>query len=535
MKKTIFHISLLSAAVIAALLVFSDKAFHMDDTLFIWTARQILERPWDFYGFSANWDGTIAPATEIIKNPPLAAYYLALAGYSLGFTEKALHTAFIIPALLAVLGTYALARRLASMPFAAALAAFAAPAFLVSATTLMCDVMMLAFWVWAVFFWIKGVDEGEGAHLVLGAALIALASLTKYFGVSLIPLLAAYSVLRGRKGFAPLLYLLIPAAVLGAYHLYTAYMYGSGLLLDASEYAARIGGESPADLYEKAFIGLAFAGGSIIIALFFLPSIWGLKAAIPGVLLAIAAAFFAYKKGELGFVTFFEPAFGWGYLTELSVFAATGIGIVSLVLYDLARNRDPESVLLGLWVLGTLAFTVHVNWTINARSILPMAPAAAILLIRAAGNAGTVRVFIPIALSFAVSFLVAWADFSLANSAKNAAKTISERYSRDGRLWFQGHWGFQHYMEAAGAKAIDWKDGMVMPGDIIAFPFNNTGLKLMKEEKIMLAEEMKYAPSPYVSTMTLGPGAGFYASEWGPMPFMLFPPHEERYWVVYAR
>ena len=535
MKKTIFHIVILSAIVAGALLVFVDKAVHMDDTLFIWTARQIIERPWDFYGFSANWDGKAAQAVEIIKNPPLAAYYLAAAGYFYGFTERALHMAFIIPAVFAVLGTYALSRRFTSMPLAAALAAFATPAFLVSATTLMCDVMMLAFWVWAVFFWVKGVDEGRGAYLLAGALFIALASLTKYFGVSLIPLLAAWSILRGKKGLKSLLYLLIPLVVLGAYQLYTGYIYGTGLLLDASAYSTRIGAESTADLYEKAFIGLAFAGGSIIIALFFLPAIWGLRAIIPGLMIASGAAFYAYKKGELGFVAFFGPGFGWGYMAELSVCAATGAAIILLVLYDLAKKRDAESILLALWVLGTLAFTVHVNWTINARSILPMAPAVGILLVRAAGNAGTARLLVPLALSFAVSFLVAWGDYSLAGSARDAAKHISGKYSGEGRLWFQGHWGFQYYMEAAGAKAIDWKESRVMPGDTIAFPFNNTGLRLMKEESITVAEELEYAPSALVSTMTLGPGAGFYASEWGPMPFMLFPPNDERYWVVYAR
>ncbi len=535
MKKTLLHIAILTAAVAAGLFVFIDKAVHMDDTLFIWTARQILERPWDFYGFSANWDGKTALAVEIIKNPPLAAYYLAAAGYFYGFTERALHAAFIIPAVFAVLGTYALARRFTSMPFLAALAAFATPAFLVSSTTLMCDVMMLAFWVWAVFLWVKGVDEGKGAYLIAAAVFVILASLTKYFGMSLIPLLAAWSVFRGKKGLGSLAFLLIPIAALGAYQLYTGYMYGAGLLLDASSYAARIGSEGTADIFEKAFMGLAFTGGVVIIALFFLPSIWGLWAIIPGVMVTSVAAYFAYELGVLGSVRLFDPGFGWGYIAELSLLAAAGAGIIFLVVYDIVKNREAESLLLALWVLGTLAFTVHFNWTINARSILPMAPAVAMLIARAAGSAGTTTLVIPLALSFGVSFLVAWGDMNLANSARDAAGYISGKYSGQGRLWFQGHWGFQYYMEAAGAKAIDWKESRVMPGDAIAFPFNNTGLRLMNEESVILAEELKYTPDALLSTMTLGPGAGFYASEWGPMPFMLFPPNEERYWVVYAK
>lgn len=157
----IAHLLILVFVTVAVLLPFIDKAVHIDDTLFIWTARQIIERPWDFYGFQGNWQGTLATAPEMIKNPPMSAFYMALVARFAGFSEKALHIAFIFPAFLAVWGSYALARRICSMPLLAALLALATPAFLVSSTTLMCDVVMLAFWVWAVFFWVKGVEDGS--------------------------------------------------------------------------------------------------------------------------------------------------------------------------------------------------------------------------------------------------------------------------------------------------------------------------------------------------------------------------------------
>lgn len=54
----------------------------------------------------------------------------------------------------------------------------------------------------------------------------------------------------------------------------------------------------------------------------------------------------------------------------------------------------------------------------------------------------------------------------------------------------------------------------------------------MPEDKFAVVEDLRYTPSTIVSTMTLGPGAGFYASEWGPLPFMLFPSREERYQLM---
>jgi 4-amino-4-deoxy-L-arabinose transferase-like glycosyltransferase len=530
------HLLILAALTAAVLLPFVDKAFHIDDTLFLWTARQIIERPWDFYGFQANWDGTLAAAPEIIKNPPVAAFYMALAGWLGGFSERTLHLAFMFPAFLAVWGTYALGRRMSSMPLLAAVLALATPAFIVSSTTLMCDVLMVAFWVWAVFFWVKGVEDGSNLSLFLSGALIALASLTKYFGISLIPLLAAYSLLNGRKGLGALPFLIIPAAALAGYNLYTEFLYGTGLLLDASSYSAHIAGG--AERLDRAIVGLVFAGGCALTALFFLPFVWGIKAIIPGIALIAGGAVYLVSRKSLGAAELWTGSFGWGYAAQLAVFGAAGIGIFLLALVDFLRKRDAFSVLLGLWVAGTFAFTVFFNWTVNGRSILPMVPAVGILLARAAEDArpGKLRLLVPIALSLAVSLLVTWADYRLAGSARDAAKTIANKYaSGPGQLWFQGHWGFQYYLEAKGAKPIDWKNSRVTPGDAIAFPFNNTGLHLLPDDRFSVGEDFKYTPSPIVSTMTLGPGAGFYASEWGPLPFMLFPANDERYQVLFPR
>lgn len=532
-KGTYFaHVIILAALSAAVLLPFADKAFHIDDTLFIWTAKQIIDKPWDFYGFQGNWDGTLASAPEIIKNPPLAAYYLALAGWAGGFSERVLHAAFILPAFMALWGSYAIARRMCSLPLLSALLALATPAFLVSSTTLMCDVLMLTFWAWSVFFWIKGLEDGSRLSLIFSAVLIAFSALTKYFGVSLIPLLAAYSLLKGRRGLSALPYLLIPVAALAGYHLYTQILYGRGLLLDASQYATRV--SSGSERLDRALIGLVFTGGCVIAALFFLVSVFGIKGIISGLVLIAAGAVYLVSRTGFGAIELWTGDFGWDYAIQLSVYAASGIGIFLLVVVDLIKRRDAYSLLLALWVVGTFAFTVFFNWTVNARSILPMAPAIGILLARAAEeeSLSRVRTWAPVALALAFSMAIAFADYRLANSARDAANTIAAKYANGpGQLWFEGHWGFQYYMEERGAKAIEWRNIQIREGDLVAFPFNNTGLRLLPEERFEAVEDLSYDPSPFISTMTLGPGAGFYASEWGPLPFMLLPPNGERYQV----
>ena len=101
---------------VLCLVPFVGKAFHIDDPVFIWSAKQIQVKPADFYGFTVNWDGTEKSMAEVMHNPPVACYYVALAGSLFGYSEVALHTAFLAPAVAAALGIFCLARRFCSQP-----------------------------------------------------------------------------------------------------------------------------------------------------------------------------------------------------------------------------------------------------------------------------------------------------------------------------------------------------------------------------------------------------------------------------------
>ncbi len=255
------------------LLPFVGKAFHVDDTLFLKAARQIREHPFDFYGFSVNWYGIEQPMWQVTKNPPLASYFIALVAAIAGEKEIALHVAFLVPAIAAIVGTYVLAGRLCAHPLLAALATLFCPAFLVSSTNVMCDTLLLAFWVWAIELWLKGIENGRFATLAASALLVSLAALTKYFGIALLPLLLAYSVTRRRQIKASVLSLFIPLALLAAYQWITHFLYGSGLLGDAAVYAARLKTHGEM-IWWKVFVGLTFLGGSLLTGVLFLSFFW---------------------------------------------------------------------------------------------------------------------------------------------------------------------------------------------------------------------------------------------------------------------
>jgi hypothetical protein len=537
--------------VVACLGPFLDKAFHIDDPLFLMTARQIQSRPLDFYGFTVNWYGTAMPMWEVTKNPPLTAYYIAVVAACAGWSEIAIHLAFIVPAVAAALGTYSVAGRFGAPPLLAALVAVLTPAFLVSGTTVMCDTMMLALWVWAVVLWVRGLDTGSRPALVLAAVLVALCSLTKYYGMSLIPLLFVYGAVRVRRVGWWAACLLIPVAVLALYQGYTHLVYGRGLLLDASAYAVQRQADTGAGLVLKTLSGLAFVGGGFLPVAGFVPVVrlWRWLAAAPAVaaLLVVAVVAVPMPPAVAALIAA-DSRVTWPFLLQAFLLAGCGVALLATVAADLWHRRDADSLLLGLWIAGTFVFAAYINWSVNARSVLPMAPALGIVAARVLGTdrarparSSRWRVAFPVGAALALSLAVAWADGALAGSARIAADRIRGAYAdRPGRLRFQGHWGFQYYMELTGRggnwQPLDERRLVLDPGDVVVIPSNNTNRFALPAASFALVDVVRVASAGWLATMSVPLGAGFYADAWGPLPFAVGAvPHEEYYVLAAAR
>ena len=71
---------------------------------------------------------------------------------------------------------------------------------------------------------------------------------------------------------------------------------------------------------------------------------------------------------------------------QVVFWAVGGISVLALAFADVFRRRDAYSWLLLLWVFGTFLFTAFFNWTVNGRSLLPLAPAVGILIARRLGQ-----------------------------------------------------------------------------------------------------------------------------------------------------
>ena len=196
--------------------------------------------------------------------------------------------------------------------------------------------------------------------------------------------------------------------------------------------------------------------------------------------------------------------------------------LLAASLADLAHRRDATAWLLALWIGGTLTFAAYLNWTVNARSLLPLVPAIALLVVRRLerNSATTKPIALAVTLGAALGMSVAHADFLYAIAVRqSAAETVTKFSSENSNLWFQGHWGFQFYMEQWGARVIDTKQPGLKPGDQLAMPLANTSLLPIDPANTELLGTISVPGPRWLATWNPTVGGGFYAAVTGPLPF----------------
>ncbi len=529
---------LLAIATLACLAPFVNKAFHTDDPLFLWTAQHVITSPGDPYGFDVNWYGQDEPMHTVTKNPPLTSYYLAAFGAVLGFGEPVMHIALWLPAIGAVLGTYQLARRLCPRPMVAALLMLFSPVYLMSATTVMSDVLMLCAYVWSVYLWTSGLEPRSrppgpvfNKRLIGAAVLAGVAALTKYFAVSLLPLLLVYTLVRQRGLRRDVAWLLIPVTILGLYQWWTHGLYGHGLLLDAVDYARTE--RSQGSRMWSLLTALAFVGGCLLPVLLVTP-IRRLTAVviIAALLLLLIATATAPTSLQINLTALHtDGQLNLGYALQMAVLAAAGVGVLILPVNAYRRKPDADTLLLLLWLYGTFIFAALVNWTIAGRNVLPMAVAASILAARQI-KAPPRRLAGPIAVAALLAVLITYADTTLANASRQAARGLASSHTK---LWYQGHWGFQYYMDQLGAADVKFSgDNRSRPrvGDLIVLPDNNTNIRTLSPRTARHIETRTYRVFPWLATLHYDAGAGFYSDRSGALPFAVGRTTPIQHWLL---
>jgi tetratricopeptide (TPR) repeat protein len=365
-----------------------------------------------------------------------------------------------------------------------------------------------------------------------------MAVLSKFIGLGLVPLLAVYGWHRQRRAGQWLIALAVPLVLAAAFEATTYSLYGKGLFLTASGVAskARVHGGS---LLEKVVVGLSFLGGCYLPLLLFLPYLWSAKRLPIGLCLVLPCLLVFPHLGKYSLLWGMDEKPDWLLFVQSTLLIGSGMHVLLLMGHDLWRHRSASSLFLCLWVVGIFVFAAGLNWTLNGRSLLPMAPAVGILLARRIDERSTPAtvarqrwMFWPVVPAIALSLWLVKNDYELAAVGRAAAAESCARYLKPGNtLWFEGHWGFQYYMEAKGAKPLERDFALPNKGDIVVVPSEAVNVFDIPTNLVRLLETLEYQPNLRCSTMSLSAGAGFYSATAGPFPFSLGRIDPERYYV----
>lgn len=535
------------------LLPFIAKPFHIDDTMYLWAAKQIQAHPADFYGFDVHWDNMTRPMYEANQNPPGVSYYIALVAFLLGWSEIAQHAGMLLLTALTGLGIYRLAERLCSRPLPAVLISVITPAFLVSSSNVMSDTPMICAYVWAIVLWMRGLDANSHRLLFAASVLMACAALVKYFGISAVPLLFVYTLVKKGGLGRWSLHFLTPLLVFTAYLVLVYKMYGINLADSVSEFATNPYWRSKETFYSKPLTGILFTGGCFISALFYAPLLWKrpyflaalgvvLVILLPGTQLRTALQHFSY---ELAPTT-------WLYYLQLAIMLVAGTQLLVMTLIDLNKRRNADALLVNLLFWGTFVFSVYVNYATTVRSLLPLSMVAGIVVVRhldrqkkedapPIGRA----LYWPLIPGAIMALWVTLADYQLADTGRDAAEFFAKaKNDYSGDVYYLGHWGFQYYMDLAKTDPLilireadsDTSSGKMGLGDTLIIPLIGYPEFTPVPGTGTIVVDRKLYPIPCkIATLRGLSGAGFYSHFIGRLPYAIGAVTPEEYIAVEFR
>ncbi|MHB8923505.1 MAG: ArnT family glycosyltransferase, partial [Thermoleophilia bacterium] len=364
-------------------LPFIYKAFHLDDTIFIRLAQQMLRDPLAPGLADHGFGGDFFPL-YIDTHPPLIAGYLAvLLKLFGGASEAGLHLGFIIFPALAAVAMFWLARRFTDSPLTAALLLVVTPGFMVMSESIMTDIPALALWLAAIAAFIYAVDGADRRLLLLATVFLTLAVWTTYQSFSLIPLLLLYILLKRRATAVNLAPLAAALTAFGGiflfYYLATGgppkLSYSIGLNLD------------PDFIANKILSSVSVIGGAIVFPLVLVAGLLKGKkeyAVFSALCAAILLYFFSrVSSGQYTVIAAILQAvfYSAGILTIYRIYDSGADAIFPRSGSTGASTTAQDNIFLILWIGGVLVYNILLLPYASTRYLLPLFPPVILMFV----------------------------------------------------------------------------------------------------------------------------------------------------------
>ena len=477
------HLPVLFAAFVLVACI--GKQPNVDDYIYIQVAKNIAKDVLDPFAGLTHWDTTYRPLFEVNENPPLLSYLLALAGSHTNWSVPWMHAILLPGALAGVRGVASLARLVGAHPARAQWGLVLSSFWLVSATSLMCEVTMTSIAVWASVAVVRSTQSPErgaaATWALLGGLLIGVAFMTKYSAVFVAVGLGLHLLVKRGFRVETLAFCLGFLVLFGCLEGGMMWRYGESKFIDAAFYPSSTqqgGGAGVRFICTVMFFG---AGALPILMTRWLS--FSRRMLLGVFLISILAPFFMYfitqKDMDQYSIEFSMLAFS---LHSYSFFVAGALVFVAFAL----RRRDAldQPLVLIISVVFVL-FTLHFNWCVNARSVLPALPFLSVWWsLKSAESSAqpprVVRCALPV-LAALCSLAVLHGDMTWSSYTERTA-VLADAFARDngGKYSFAGHWGFQYQMEKLGYQPLDFEQKEVSERAFVFAPSSYSGQDLSR-------------------------------------------------------
>lgn len=512
---------LLGLASLLLFIPFSGKPFHIDSTVTVYMAKQLLEDPLNpplgTYGkLLSVWNHTELPeasAFHACPHPPLIAFWTALCIRIVGENERTLNWCFFPFYLGTVLLLYGLCRTLSlKSSFAAALLYAVSPALFVNAQNLMYDVPLGLFCIGTFFFMFRG---NTPRYALLAGLCSGCACLTKFTGGTLI--IAGILFYLYQRRYKDLLLFLIVSGFLNTVWLIHNLYFFHGWLLTKNGHAAYIIG----DLRYRFERMIAYIGGGVVLPVFPL-LVWWKSGRLrrSGSVIAVAAAIWS-----LLLVTVLKYSVTSGLIYWLCA-SAGGVLILQLLPFLSSAENRPHHIVLGihalLQMIGGLFLTLYaVRYTLTFLFLFVIILAR--LMDMHLSEVHRKRFWISaVALSLITAGLLSMGDYTVVDAEKKIAHNLENHYP-DTRFLFKGRLGYLYYMHAVGAKSLTPEQATPRPGDLFiqnSFYNDDRDVLTRLSDRITLIDSLTY---PLFPLRTIGGRAGFYGNDRLPYAWITSP------------
>ncbi len=504
------------------------KPVHIDDTLYVEVARRIVTHPLDPYGGVMNWQQIPERTYNVSISPPLLSYWFALVMIVGGENVPLLHLSMIPWLLLVCWALYRLGERWARAGLLTVLLVIGGPAVLVG-MNLMLDVPLLACLCASVEFLARGEPGRIDARSLLAASVFgAMGVGIKFAGLAVVPVFLVASLTRRRLG--PALAALGPIAALVGWQVLSRSIYGASQVDSGLSFLAKLQSSLPRQTVERTLTMMAILATTLPL---WLATPWRGRRAIGPAILAVLAATVAFgllRSTPMNRLPVVTPALLVAVLLgtfSLLAIVWPGRGWSSGV-------SDPR-FLLATWIVSGAAVVILFGPFVAVRSFLPIHPPLVIWLLGGRDPARPRRLALglTVAVSLALSTLLALTDFRWAACYPDAARRIASRFGGPGRpVEFVGHWGWQYYAAREGFRAWDARQIDVPAGAIVVVPLraDKQWIHPAVASRFRLIDQIVIPPGPLgITTWNKEAGFRFYGGDFGQLPWGFSTEPTERF------